>query len=181
MSFFKDTFNEGNRDGKAKNCFPSKGGNLVPCNSPRKNSAWEDALLRHLSLELSFRGQKVLCRAHPDHRILHQNLWHGKDRTGTRKWRPTSLSMQNVCLEFFRKGEWEASITRRRANSHPVLKRERWGGLEVGCTVESLGKEKGERSRQEDRCHLVQKSHMVTKDSSARDLGTCDYLHVSLL
>lgn len=43
-------------------------------------------------------------------------------------------------------------------------------------SIESLGKEKEERSRQDDRCHLVKKSHMVTEDSSAQDLGTCNYL-----
>lgn len=161
--------------------FPPRVGTWSHAIHPGRIKPERITLLRHLSLELSFRGQKVLCRAHPDHRMLPQNLWHGKDRTGTRKWRPTSLSKQNVCPELFRKGEWEASITRRRANSHPVLKRERWGGPEVGRTVESLGKEKGERSQQEDRCHLVKKSHLVTKDSSARDLGTCNYLCVSPL
>ena len=52
------------------------------------------------------------------------------------------------------------------------------GGWWWGSTIESLGKEKGERSRQDDRCHLVKKSHKVTEDSSPLDLGTCKYLCV---
>lgn len=69
-------------------------------------------------------------------------------------------------------------VTGKRANSHPVLRREAGeGGRQWGSNLESQEEKRTRRKEQarDDRCHLVTKSHTAT-DDSAQNVGMCNCL-----